>query len=80
VVYLFGDPLAAVASHYRRDHALHQVRWLTILGGGGTQHEMHTRQCSRDTKGCTYTRVRQLHRQAHTAHVPKQCTTGSLEP
>lgn len=26
VVYLFGDPLAAVASHYRRNHALHQVR------------------------------------------------------
>jgi hypothetical protein len=26
VLYLFGDLLAAVASHYRRDHALHQVR------------------------------------------------------
>lgn len=26
VVYLYGDPLAAVASHYRREWAFHQVR------------------------------------------------------
>ncbi|MEW5316224.1 MAG: hypothetical protein WDW38_007605 [Sanguina aurantia] len=25
VIYLYGDPLAAVASHYRRDHAYHQA-------------------------------------------------------
>jgi hypothetical protein len=31
VVYLFGDPLAAVASHYRRGHAHHQA--LKTSGG-----------------------------------------------
>jgi len=38
VIYLFGDPLASVASHYRRGHAHHQALktrgWVGVGGEG----------------------------------------------